>query len=69
MHLVKIHVAYVVGSKQVYNQFTLGSRAALKLHLNIAYQCYTYLEQQQKNPASGRQSISRPMRIVAPIPQ
>ena len=29
----------------------------------------TTLKESKKNPAYGRQSISRPMRIVAPIPQ
>ena len=38
---------------------------------NITYSAYyfKYFKAQQKNPAYGRQSISRPMRIEAQIPQ
>ena len=43
----------------------------LKIFLpNISWNSYTKnCENETKNPANGRQSISRPMRTVAPIPQ
>ena len=36
---------------------------------NVLYPQYVSFQKKTKNPAYGRQSISRPMRIVAPIPQ
>ena len=37
--------------------------------MKVSFESYlkTNLEEEEKNPAYGRQRISRPMRIVAPI--